>query len=111
MRVISRRTSVETSSPKMAASVEPSARPPRIPMIIPSANGFRQGCVSSLTCRSTPASLDPYQHLRLIPQRLKPVERTLGGIEDVHDHVAVVEQHPAVIGRTLAFVHGDVHLV
>ena len=43
----------------------------------------------------TRALLDPHHRRRRGPQLFEAIELPLAGAENVHDHVAVVEQHPA----------------
>src|SRR5512140_3006252 len=52
---------------------------------------FREGCT-----RSSTWSLHPQQHFPILPQLFQVIVIALIGREQVHDHVAVVYDYPAV---------------
>jgi len=61
----------------------------------------------------TPAAslLDYEESLRRRPHVFQSVELPLGAAEDVDDHIAVIKQEPARLGRTLDPARIDVDLV
>jgi len=105
MRLIRRWTKTETSSPKMAASVDPRVRPPITPTIRPRIKGRRPEGGRSLTLEAphlAARSLHPHDKMSLLPQLLELVVVALFGAENMHNHIAEVEQDPPIGRRTFA---------
>src|SRR5581483_6537994 len=74
--------------PRMGgATAAPTAMPPTLPTMIPITNGVTQTRELAIGALP-PTSLNPNHRLRVLPERIQPVKRTLLGAENMDDQVA-----------------------